>query len=128
VVIDLAIFVPVGISEAAVLLTLFGGMPIGGTLAVYVAVAAVGTYVYAQLARINERQADLLATDILGEKESMLALCREAPALVPDPEKLSRSQRLLQTHPAWERRRRAVEKHTIRPHPRRLSGLINRFI
>jgi hypothetical protein len=37
----------------------------------------IGKLALAKLSRINERQADLLATDILGEKKSMLAVCEE---------------------------------------------------
>jgi Zn-dependent protease with chaperone function len=124
---DLAIFIPVGLADAAIILTLLGRMPFSATLIASVAVSIFGKYVHAKLARINERQADLLATDILGEKDSMLALFRELSRRQPDPKKLGRRARLLRTHPDWQRRRLAVEKHKLRSHPRRVARLINRL-
>ena len=124
---DLAIFIPVGIADAAIILALFGRMPLDATLLGYVAVSIVGKYVQAKLSRINERQADLLATDILGEKDSMLALCRELSRGHPEPRKLGRRARLLRTHPNWQKRRLALEKHKLRPHPRRFSRLVDRL-
>jgi len=125
---DLAIFIPVGIADAAIILTLLGRMPVDAALFGYVAVSIVGKYVHAKLSRINERQADLLATDILGEKDSMLALCRELSRGHPEPKKLGRRARLLRTHPNWQKRRLALEKHKVRPHPRRFSRLIDRLM
>ena len=122
----LAIFIPVGVAYAAIILTIFGQMPVDAKVFGYAAVAIAGKYVDAKLSRINELQADLLATDILGEKDSMLALCRELARGNPEPEKLSWRPRLLQTHPDWQRRRLALEQHRIRPHPRRLSRLPDR--
>jgi Zn-dependent protease with chaperone function len=127
-VVDLATFIPAGIADAAIILTLFGRMPVNYTLVGYAAVSIFGKYFHAKLSRINERQADLLAADILGEKESMLALCRELSRRHPDPKKLGSLARLLRTHPNWQKRRLALEKHNVRPHPRRLSRLINRLI
>jgi Zn-dependent protease with chaperone function len=124
---DLAIFIPAGIADAAIVLTLFGRMPVNATLVVYVAVSIFDKYVHAKLSRINERQADLLATDILGEKDSMLALCRELSRRQPDPKKLRWRARLLRTHPDWQKRRLAIEKHKVRPHPRSLSRLVQRL-
>jgi Zn-dependent protease with chaperone function len=123
---DLAIFIPVGIADAAIILTLLGRMPLDPALFGYVAVSIVGKYVHAKVSRINERQADLLAADILGEKDSMLALCRELSRGHPDPKKLGWRARLLGTHPSWQERRLALERHKIRPHPRRFSRLIDR--
>ena len=124
---DLAIFIPAGIADAAIILTLLGQMPVNATLFGYAAVSILGKYVHAKLSRINERQADLLATDILGEKDSMLALCRELSRGHADPKKLGWRARLLRTHPNWQKRRLALEKHKVRPHPRRLSRLIDRL-
>ena len=125
---DLAIFIPAGIADAAIILALLGRMPVNATLFVYAAVSIFGKYFHAKLSRINERQADLLATDILGEKDSMLALCRELSRRHPDPKKLGWRAKLLRTHPNWQKRRLALEKHKVRPHPRRLSRLIDRLI
>ena len=124
---DLAIFIPVGIAYAAIILTLFGRMPLDATFFGYVAVSIVGKYVHAKLSRINEQQADLLATDILGEKDSMLALCRELSRGHPEPKKLGWRAKLLRTHTNWQTRRLALEKHKVRPHPRRSSRLIDRL-
>jgi Zn-dependent protease with chaperone function len=124
---DLAIFIPAGIADAAIILALLGRMPINATFFGYVAVSIFGKYFHAKLSRINERQADLLATDILGEKDSMLALCRELSRRHPDPKKLGWRARMLSTHPNWQKRRLALEKHKVRPHPRRLSRLIDRL-
>jgi Zn-dependent protease with chaperone function len=125
---DLAIFIPAGIAYAAITLTLLGRLPVDATLFAYAAVATFGTYVHAKLSRINERQADLLATDILGEKDSMLALCRELSKRHPDPRELGRRARLLRTHPNWRKRRLALERHKVRPHPRRLWRLIDHLV
>jgi Zn-dependent protease with chaperone function len=124
---DLAIFIPVGIADAAIILALLGRIPLDSTLLVYVAVSIVGKYVHAKLSRINELQADLLATDILGEKDSMLALCRELSRGHPEPKKLGWRARLRRTHPNWQKRRLALEKHKVMPHPRRFSRLIDRL-
>jgi Zn-dependent protease with chaperone function len=124
---DLAIFIPAGIADAAIILALLGRMPVNATLFGYAAVSIFGKYFHAKLSRINERQADLLATDILGEKDSMLALCRELSRRHPDPKKLGWRARMLSTHPNWQKRRLALEKHKVRPHPRRLSRLIDRL-
>lgn len=125
---DLAIFIPVGTANAAIILTLLGRIPVNATLFAYAAVSIFGTYVHAKLSRINERQADLLATDVLSEKDSMLALCHELSRTHPDPKKVGRGARLLRTHPNWQKRRLAVEKHKLRPHPRHLSRLIGRLV
>lgn len=124
---DLAIFIPVGIADAAIILTLLGRMPLDATLFGYAAVSIIGKYLHAKLSRTNERQADLLATDILGEKDSMLALCRELSKWHPDPKTLGWRARLLKTHPNWQKRLLALEKHRLRPHPRRFSRLIDRL-
>jgi Zn-dependent protease with chaperone function len=123
---DLAIFIPTGIADAAIILTLLGRMPVNATFFGYVAVSIFGKYLHAKLSRINERQADLLATDILGEKDSMLALCRELSRR--QPKELGGLARLLSTHPNWQKRRLALEKHKVRPHPRRRSRLSDRLI
>lgn len=107
---QLAIFIPVGIAYAAIILTVFGRMPLDAALFGYVAVATVSKYLDAKLSRINERQADLLATDILGEKDSMLALCRELARGQPEPKTLRWRPRLLRTHPNWQTRRVALEQ------------------
>lgn len=122
---DLAIFIPTGIADAAIILTVLGRTPADATLLAYAAVSIVGKYFHAKLSRNNERQADLLACDILGEKDSMLALCHELSRRDPDPKELGRRARLLSTHPSWQRRRLALEKHKLRPHPRRVSRLLN---
>lgn len=124
---DLAIFIPTGIASAAILLSLFGRMPVDENLVGYVAISILGRLIYAKLSRINERQADLLAADILGEKESMLALCRELSRRPADRRKHSWPARVLSTHPTWQRRRVALEKHDLRPHPRRVARLVDRL-
>jgi hypothetical protein len=58
----------------------------------------------------------------------MLALCRELSRRHPDPKKLGWRARLRRTHPNWQKRLLALEKHKIRPHPRRVSRLINGLI
>ncbi len=124
---DLAVFIPVGIADAAIILTLLGRMRLDATLFGYVAVSIVGKYVHAKLSRINERQADLLATDILGEKDSMLALCRELSRGHHDPKRVGWRARLLRTHPNWQKRCLALEKYKVRAHPWRFSRLIDRL-
>ena len=123
---DLAIYIPVGIANSAIILTLLGRIPVTATLSVYVALSIFGGLVYTKFQRLNERQADLLATDILGEKESMLALFQEMARRAPDFEKPDRITQLAMTHPSSQKRRLEVERHAVRPHPRRIARLINR--
>ncbi len=125
---DLAIFIPTGIADAAIVLALLGRMPVDATLLAFAAVSFGGKFFHAKLSRVNERQADLLAADILGEKDSMLALCRELSRRYPDPKTLGWRARLLTTHPNWQKRRLALEKHKVRPHPRRVSRLLNGLV
>jgi hypothetical protein len=123
---DLAIYIPVGIANAAIILTLLGRIPVTALLSVYIAASVFGELIYTKFQRLNEQQADLLATDILGEKESMLALFHELARHVRDFERPDRIRQLAMTHPTSQKRRLAVERHAVRSHPRRLARLINR--
>ena len=125
---DLAIYIPVGIANAAIILTALGRIPVTATLSLYVAVSIFGGLVYTRFERLNEQQADLLATDILGEKESMLALFRESVRHFRDLEKSGSITQLGMTHPTFQKRRQAVERHTVRPHPRRIARVTNRVV
>jgi len=125
---DLGIFVPSGIADAAIVLDLLGRVQLdGAALSACIVFVIIGKLALAKLSRINERQADLLATDILGEKKPMLAVCEEVSRRYPDPLWLPRA-RLLRTHPSWQKRRLAVEKHKLRRHPRRLWPLANAIV